>query len=153
MCITLLLHKYYTKGVRMTKATNENYYTKEECNVKSVLSKDEINFFKEGLKEQQKRIKSNLNITSSEMDEFINYDPKDEGDYASIALEQSLGRKISGIQAKNLVLIERSLNKIEHNCYGICKLCEEPIRTERLKIKMFAEYCISCREIIERENK
>ena len=136
----------------MTKATNKGYYSTEECNVKSILTESEIEFFKEGLKEQQKKIKSNLNISSSEMDDFVNYDPKDEGDYASIALEQSLGRKISGIQAKNLVLIEKSLKNIEHNCYGICKLCEEPIRTERLKIKMFAEYCISCREIIEKEN-
>jgi DnaK suppressor protein len=137
----------------MTKATNESYYSKEECNVESVLTKNEIAFFKEGLKEQQRKIKSNLNISSSEMDEFVNYDPKDEGDYASIALEQSLGSKISSIQASNLVLIEKSLKKIENNCYGICTLCEEPIRTERLKIKMFAEYCISCREIIEKEKK
>jgi DnaK suppressor protein len=137
----------------MTKATNEGYYSKEECNVESVLTKNEIAFFKEGLEEQQRKIKSNLNISSSEMDEFVNYDPKDEGDYASIALEQSLGTKISSIQASNLVLIEKSLKKIEHNCYGICTLCEEPIRTERLKIKMFAEYCISCREIIEKESK
>jgi DnaK suppressor protein len=137
----------------MTKATNEGYYSKEECNVKSVLTKNEIAFFKEGLEEQQRKIKSNLNISSSEMDEFVNYDPKDEGDYASIALEQSLGTKISSIQASNLVLIEKSLKKIKHNCYGICTLCEEPIRTERLKIKMFAEYCISCREIIEKESK
>jgi len=135
----------------MTKATNEGYYSKEECNVESVLTKSEIKFFKHGLEEQQQKIKSNLDMSSSEMDEFVNYDPKDEGDYASIALEQSLGRKISSIQAKNLILIEKSLEKIEHNCYGICKLCEEPIRTERLKIKMFAEYCISCREIIEKE--
>jgi DnaK suppressor protein len=137
----------------MTKATNEGYYSKEECNVESVLTKNEIAFFKKGLEEQQRKIKSNLNLSSSEMDEFVNYDPKDEGDYASIALEQSLGTKISSIQASNLVLIEKSLKKIEHNCYGICTLCEEPIRTERLKIKMFAEYCISCREIIEKESK
>jgi DnaK suppressor protein len=137
----------------MTKATNEGYYSKEECNVESVLTKNEIAFFKKGLEEQQRKIKSNLNLSSSEMDEFVNYDPKDEGDYASIALEQSLGTKISSIQASNLVLIEKSLKKIKHNCYGICTLCEEPIRTERLKIKMFAEYCISCREIIEKESK
>ena len=135
----------------MTKAKNERYYSKEECSVESVLTKSEIKFFKDGLEEQQQKIKSNLDMSSSEMDGFVNYDPKDEGDYASIALEQSLGRKISSIQAKNLILIEKSLEKIEHNCYGICKLCEEPIRTERLKIKMFAEYCISCREIIEKE--
>ncbi len=137
----------------MTKATNEDYYSAEECTVKSILTQSEISFFKKELEEQKKKIKSNLNISSTEMDEIINYDPKDEGDYASIALEQSLSNKISDIQAKNLLLIEKSLKKIEHNFYGICTLCEEPIRTERLKIKIFAEYCISCREIIEKEKK
>jgi len=137
----------------MTKATNESYYLKEEYNIKSVLTQNEIAFFKKGLEEQERKIRKSLNISSTEMDELINYEPKDEGDYASIALEQSLSSKISNIQAKNLLLIEKSLKKIEHNCYGICTLCEEPIRTERLKIKMFAEYCISCREIIEKEKK
>jgi len=138
----------------MTKAIGGTYYTKEENhegNVESILTKEEITFFKKVLEVEQAKIKKSLNISSTEMDNFVNYDPKDEGDYASMALEQSLGTKISGIQAKNLVLIEKSLKKIEHNCYGICDLCEEPIQTERLKIKIFAEYCISCREIIEKE--
>ena len=137
----------------MTRATKEGYYSEEGCTVKSILTQNEISFFKKELEEQKKKIKSNLNISSAEMDEIINYDPKDEGDYASIALEQSLGNKISDRQADNLLLINKSLKKIKHNCYGICALCEEPIRTERLKIKIFAEYCISCREIIEKERK
>ncbi len=137
----------------MTRATKEGYYSEEECSVKSILSQNEIAFFKKKLEEQKKKIKSNLNISSAEMDEIINCDPKDEGDYASMALEQSLGNKISDRQANNLLLINRSLKRIKHNCYGICALCEEPIRTERLKIKIFAEYCISCREIIEKERK
>lgn len=138
----------------MTKAIDGTYYTKEENhegNVESILTKEEITFFKKALEVEQAKIKKSLNISSTEMDNFVNYDPKDEGDYASIALEQSLGTKISAIQAKNLLLIEKSLKKIEDNCYGICDLCEEPIQTERLKIKIFAEYCISCREIIEKE--
>lgn len=135
----------------MTKSINKDYYATEECTKKSILSQSELSFFKKELEEQKNKIKSNLNISSTEMNEFINYDPKDEGDHASIALEQSIGNKISDIQAKNLLLIDKSLKKIKHNCYGICKLCEEPIRTERLKIKTFAEYCISCREIIERD--
>jgi DnaK suppressor protein len=137
----------------MTKAIDNNYYFSEECDVETVLTASEIDFFKRGLEEQKRKIETNLNIVSSEMDNFVNYDPKDEGDHASIALEQSLGGQISDIQVKNLHLIEKSLQKIEHDCYGICELCEEPIRTERLQVKMFAEYCITCREIVEKEGK
>jgi len=133
----------------MTNITN-NYCSTNMNNIQSILTPNEIAFFKESLEQQKSKIQKNLNLSSTEMDNFVNYDPKDEGDYASISLEQNLGNKISDIQANNLLLIEKSLNKIKNNCYGICTLCEEPIRTERLKIKMFAEYCISCRELIEK---
>jgi DnaK suppressor protein len=137
----------------MTKAIDNIYYANETNIEQELLTEDKIIFFKEGLEEQEKKIKNNLNISSKDMDNFINYNPKDEGDYASIALEQSLGTSISKKQANNLVLIKKSLEKIENNCYGVCDLCEEPINIERLKIKMFAEYCISCREITEKEGK
>ena len=35
--------------------------------------------------------------------------------------------------------------------YGVCNLCEETINIERLKVKIFAEYCVDCREIIEQQ--
>jgi len=133
----------------MTKAINEMYYVKRINNVQSELTQEEMLFFKKGLKEEEKKIKKNLNISSNEMDNVINYNPKDEADHASISLEQTLSSKISEIQAKKLVFIKKSLKKIETNCYGICDLCSEPINIERLKIKMFAEYCICCREIVE----
>ncbi len=133
----------------MTKAINGTYYLNRDEEVQSSLTTQEIIFFKESLEKEKKKINNNLNFSSTEMDNVINYNPKDEADHASIALEQTLSSKISEIQAKKLVFIEKSLQKIEDNCYGMCDLCEEPINIERLKIKMFAEYCICCREIVE----
>jgi DnaK suppressor protein len=132
----------------MTKAINGVYYSNSE-EVSSSLTQQEILFFTEGLKKEEKTIKNNLNVSSKQLDNFMNSNPKDEGDHASIAQEETLESTISKIQAKKLLLIKKSLLKIENNCYGICDLCEEPINPERLKIKMFAEYCISCREIVE----
>lgn len=133
----------------MTKAINGIYYSNIGEDMPSTLTHKEIIFFKEGLEKEEETIKNNLNMSSNEMDNFKSSNPKDEADHASIALEQSIGTRISEIQAKKLVFIQKSLQKIENNCYGICDLCEEPINIERLKIKMFAEYCISCREIVE----
>ena len=45
------------------------------------------------------------------------------------------------------------MGKIKAGTYGICEMCEEPIGKERLLVKNFARYCISCREINERENQ
>ena len=137
----------------MTKAIDSIYYANENHNVQNQLTQNDIAFFKNELQKEEKKIQNHLNLSSKEMDNFINYNPKDEGDHASIALEQSLGTSISKRQAQNLILIKQSLEKIEDKSYGICNLCEEPINIERLKIKMFAEYCICCREVIENEKK
>jgi DnaK suppressor protein len=133
----------------MTKAINGIYYSNRGEDCQSTLTHEETIFFKEGLEKEKATIRTNLNMSSNEMDNFRSSNPKDEADHASIALEQTLGTKLSQIQAKKLLLIEKSLKKIENNSYGICDLCEEPINPERLKIKMFAEYCICCREIVE----
>jgi len=47
--------------------------------------------------------------------------------------------------------INRSLHKIEIGTYGICNLCEETIDIERLKVTLFAEQCVSCKELLEQK--
>lgn len=37
-----------------------------------------------------------------------------------------------------------TLNKVEHEDYGVCKECEEDISLERLKLIPESEYCIKC---------
>ena len=133
----------------MTKAINGVYYSHTREDLPNPLTDKELTFFKEGLEKEEATIRNNLNMSSNEMDNFKNSNPKDEADHASITLEQTLATNISKKQAQKLVLIQKSLKKIENNSYGICDLCEEPINPERLKIKMFAEYCICCRELVE----
>ncbi|CAA6808278.1 MAG: C4-type zinc finger protein, DksA/TraR family [uncultured Sulfurovum sp.] len=116
-----------------------------------MLSKDELAFFKNELEEMKIQIERNLDNTSSEMNAFRDNEPKDEGDHASMQRGQSVGNTIMMKQAENLEAIERSLKRIENGTYGICESCEERINIERLKVKIFADYCISCREFIEKE--
>ena len=130
----------------MTKALNENYYNNE-----ATLTKKELTFFKNELESEKIRIQRNLNITSLELDANFNNDLKDEGDYASQSLGNSTNNAILHEQSKTLNQINRSLNRIRLGSYGVCNLCEEPINKERLKVKIFAEYCISCREFIEKQ--
>jgi len=37
-----------------------------------------------------------------------------------------------------------TLNRVEHEDYGVCKECEEDISIERLKLIPESEYCIDC---------
>ena len=130
----------------MTKALNSIYY-----NNQTTLTKSELLFFKNELEAKKIKIEKNLNITSSELDHPPSNDVTDEGDYISQALETNTNNAIIHEQSKTLNEINKSLNQIGIGTYGICELCEEPINIERLKVKIFAEHCISCREIIEKQ--
>ncbi|CAA6800499.1 MAG: C4-type zinc finger protein, DksA/TraR family [uncultured Sulfurovum sp.] len=117
-----------------------------------MLTEDELAYFKNELEEMKKQIESNLDSTSFEMNSLRDNEPKDEGDHATMQRRQTIGNSILLKQSEKLEAIERSLKRIENDTYGICEACEEEINIERLKVKVFADYCISCREAIEKEN-
>ncbi len=118
-----------------------------------MLNSEQIKFFKSALEAKRDRIRKNLHITSSEMDSMSHNDLKDEADFASTSLGRAVDNAILNQQAQELAEIELALDKIKDNLYGICEMCEEEINIERLKVKIFARYCITCREVIEKEQK
>jgi len=118
-----------------------------------MLTKEQIEFFKRELEEKRDRIKINLNLTSKDMDSMAQNDLRDEADFASTSLGRAVDTAILTQQAKELAEIELALAKISDDIYGVCEMCEEDINIERLKVKVFARYYISCREVIEKEQK
>lgn len=116
-----------------------------------MLNVTEIEFFKKALEERKLKIEQNLNITSTEMNCMKRNELKDEGDHAAMSLETAVDNAILSQQSKELAEIELALDKIENNLYGICEMCEDEINIERLKVKIFARYCITCREVVEKE--
>jgi DnaK suppressor protein len=46
--------------------------------------------------------------------------------------------------------VEEALEKIKSGDYGTCTHCEQPIPEVRLKVQPFAEHCVSCLEMIEK---
>ena len=128
----------------MTKAIKQDYYEDK-------LSKDELLFFKKALEEKKEKIEKNLKLSSQNVQNEDKCHLKDECDQASNIIDSHTTNAIIQEQNKNLNQIKRCLNKIEFGRYGICNLCEELIDIERLKVKIFAEHCISCREIIEKQ--
>ena len=118
-----------------------------------MLDSSQIEFFKTALEARRAQIQKNLNITSLEMYAMNSDDLRDEGDHASALLGQAVDSAILDRQAKELAEIDLALGKIKDNLYGICEMCGEEIGLERLRVKIFARYCITCREIIEREQK
>jgi len=116
-----------------------------------MLDAREIQFFKTALEAHKAKIERNLSTTSIEMNEMRRNELKDEGDHAAMSLETAVDNAILGQQSKELAEIELALGKIKDNLYGTCEMCEEEINVERLKVKNFARFCITCREVVEKE--
>lgn len=117
-----------------------------------MLTKVELEEFQNKLLDRRVQIEKNLRGTALELDGMRELELNDEGDYAAASAESVVDSAILEQQRKELNEIELALDKIKHNTFGICEMCEEPIGIERLKVKNFARYCITCREINEKES-
>jgi DnaK suppressor protein len=115
-----------------------------------MLNTTQIEFFKNALIARKLKIETNLNVTSNEMNEMRYNELKDEGDHASMSLETAVDNAILVQQSKELAEIEQALDRINDKTYGECHMCGDDINIERLKVKNFARYCITCREVVEK---
>ncbi len=116
-----------------------------------MLSTTEIEFFKDELEKRKIQLEENLSVTSDEMSSMRNNELKDEGDHAAMSLENAVDNAISKQQSMELAEIEEALGRIKDKSYGTCEMCASEINIERLKVKIFARYCITCREVVEKE--
>ncbi len=117
-----------------------------------MLEKDELESFKEQLQARKVQIEKNLTGTSLELSALRDLDLKDEGDHASVSAGTIVDSAILEQQRKELAEIELALDKIIKGTYGVCEMCEEPIGLARLGVKPYARFCITCREITEKEH-
>jgi len=115
------------------------------------LRENDIKYFKQMLESRREQILKNIMGSSKELDELQqNHDVMDEGDFASVSTDNMINEEILSSQQKELEEIDDALAKIQKGTYGICEMCEEPIGMQRLKVKPFAKYCITCRQIAEK---
>ena len=118
-----------------------------------MLTKVELEEFKNKLLDRRVQIEKNLRGTTLELDGMRDLELNDEGDYAAASAETVVDSAILEQQRKELNEIELALDKIKRDTFGICEMCEEPIGRARLEVKNFARFCITCREINEKESK
>ncbi|MEI6085235.1 MAG: TraR/DksA C4-type zinc finger protein [Verrucomicrobiota bacterium] len=49
--------------------------------------------------------------------------------------------------------IEESLKRLADGTFGICEMCEKPIRKERLEAVPFAKNCVQCQSTVEKDRR
>jgi len=129
----------------MTKSINSSYYR----NLDDKLTKEELLFFKKELEDKREKVLADIESRLNELNAHVGGDPRDEVDHAFFASDNLRNNSILKEQYKTVNQINRSLNKIAIGTYGVCNQCEETIDIERLKITLFAEQCVSCKQMLE----
>ena len=74
--------------------------------------------------------------------------PSDEGDLSQQHHEEWIFLNRNTIDMKLLREVTDALLRIDHEHYGICMECEEPISVKRLEAVPWARYCVACQEQI-----
>ena len=118
-----------------------------------MLTKIELEDFQNKLLDRRVQIEKNLRGTSMELEQMRGLELNDEGDHAAVSAESVVDNAILIQQRKELNELELALDKIREGTYGTCEMCEEEIGKPRLEVKNFARFCITCREINEKEMK
>jgi DnaK suppressor protein len=74
--------------------------------------------------------------------------PSDEGDLSQQHHEEWIFLNRNTIAMKLLREVSDALHRIDHDHYGICMECDEPISAKRLEAVPWARYCVTCQERI-----
>jgi DnaK suppressor protein len=62
---------------------------------------------------------------------------------------QSILRANRNLTSNRLVQINAALQRLTHNEYGLCSMCDEPVAFKRLKAYPEAGMCLPCKSIAE----
>jgi DnaK suppressor protein len=74
--------------------------------------------------------------------------PSDEGDLSQQHHEEWIFLNRNTIDMKLLREVSDALHRVDHDHYGICLECDEPISAKRLEAVPWARYCVTCQERI-----
>jgi len=106
---------------------------------KKNLEKELVNFTKKDL-----RIKDNY------QSEFPEYGDKEDENAAEVA-EYSDRLSLEHALEKQLLDVNKSLDNIAKDKYGICKHCGQPIEEKRLLIRPTSSSCVACKKKLKGE--
>jgi DnaK suppressor protein len=116
-----------------------------------VLNKKDLKRFKAMLEESKRQLLASAKRTLSEESSFDTNELPDEIDQASSEYQQSMIFRLRDREKFLLAKIEKALQRIESDTFGICEKCEEEISIKRLEARPVTTLCIRCKE--EQEQK
>lgn len=115
------------------------------------LKKREVKALTEKITEERDRILKNFSEEDHEKYHVNTDDKPDEVDQASTEYERAKMLRFRNRDLFYVKKLQKALEKIDSDDYGICEDCGATIKFERLLARPTAELCIACKDEAERE--
>ncbi|MCK4917292.1 MAG: TraR/DksA C4-type zinc finger protein [Candidatus Omnitrophica bacterium] len=127
---------------------------KKEFNKKDLEEYEEKLFnLRDDISNQMRQITNdNLMKSQKEMSGDISGYGQHMADVASDSYERDFNLGLVSSEREIILSIDDALKRISNKTYGLCQQCEKPISKNRLEAIPYAEYCIKCKEKLEKEN-
>lgn len=116
------------------------------------MNKKDLKHYKDILLNLKTQILNSGLLKSKEDLTISSDDLAEEGDLASITINQELSFGIREWELAKLRAIEEALARVEAGTYGHCEECDQEIKAKRLEKQPWAILCIDHAEEKEREN-
>lgn len=94
-----------------------------------------------------------LKLSPRESSGDISGYPTHMADAGAEDFDREFALSLISSEQEGLYEIEEALKRLENNTFGICEMCEKPIKKARLQAVPFARFCIQCQTQVEKERK
>lgn len=108
------------------------------------MDRKDKKYYMELLNREKERIYSNLGYLKEGIGQGEKGIPTHIADHGTDEFEKGLDIDISDAERKILDKIDKAIEKIGKNKYGICEECGKKIPVSRLKALPYARFCIKC---------
>lgn len=125
----------------------------ERVSVTTTMSKAQLSKFKKLLEDKRDDIIKKAKETLEEDMTLDTNDLPDEMDLASSEYLQSFTFRLRGREKSFLDKINKGLDRIENQSFGVCEECADEISVKRLEARPETTLCIRCKEDQERAEK
>lgn len=120
------------------------------------MQKSKLDYFRRKLKREKERINQLLKLmiknetieSNSEISSELSFYDNHPSDMATELSDIERGMAFSENEKSMLKKVDRALENVENNTYGICKACGKHIAEDRLEFLPYAEYCTLCQNNI-----
>jgi DnaK suppressor protein len=129
------------------------------------MGKDKSKFSPEFLAKIKAMLLDEKDKLEKELSKFTKKNPDEEGDYnatfpnygdkedenAAEVADYVVNLSLEGNMEKALRDVNKSLDRIDKDAYGICKYCHKSIEEKRLLARPTSSSCMTCKKAITQE--